>query len=790
MCALKKNDIRITGKLEVIPRKQMKSAAEDENTSFEREVQEMKRWMGKPRFKDVTRLYSAAQVVQQRGTIENDYPIARKASEEFYNRFRELFSKREQITTFGPYSPGQAVMLKRAGIEGIYLGGWATSAKGSTTEDPGPDLASYPLSQVPDDAATLVRALLAADKNQKFMRARMTDKERKSARKYDFRPWIIADADTGHGGESHVRNLIRRFVEVGVSGYHIEDQKPGTKKCGHQGGKVLVPVDEQIKRLNAARFQLDVMMVSGMVVARTDAEAATLLDGRGDERDQPFILGATKTDLPGYKNCYLAILKRFHDKGIKDVNGHLLYKISHLEYEDAYEWFEHEGLMAYIDENIKALKEGKEERITRPLDNVVTKFVETWEVKSGLKTYAEAVAELIGFQIEEGRQHLTAIDEWLNFARTVSHSEARDRARSMGIEAPWDCELSRTPEGYYQVQGGIDYAIEKSLAVAPFADLLWMETKTADLADAKKYADAIHAVYPEKMLAYNLSPSFNWDTTGMSEAEMAAFPKELGELGFVFNFITYGGHQIDGLASEQFANALLEDGMLALARLQRQFRLIDSPYKKPQTFVGGPRADGALMATSGRTATTNAMGKGSTQYQHLVQTEVPPKLLEGWIELWTKHYQIGENLRVELRPHIAGSDLLELNVLNESNNKIASVVYAYIQDLRGRNILSVRDQNTFSETFRKKRLMTLIHLFLIHRYKSDSVHYMNPTEDNKKQTKGMKAFKIYYEVNTEIGDIIVAGVSSGRVKKLLNPDQIELKELIFKRPKEKGSMGV
>ena len=790
MCALKKNDIRITGKLEVIPRKQMKSAAEDENTSFEREVQEMKRWMGKPRFKDITRLYSAAQVVQQRGTIENDYPIARKASEEFYNRFRELFSKREQITTFGPYSPGQAVMLKRAGIEGIYLGGWATSAKGSTTEDPGPDLASYPLSQVPDDAATLVRALLAADKNQKFMRARMTDKERKSARKYDFRPWIIADADTGHGGESHVRNLIRRFVEVGVSGYHIEDQKPGTKKCGHQGGKVLVPVDEQIKRLNAARFQLDVMMVSGMVVARTDAEAATLLDGRGDERDHPFILGATKTDLPGYKNCYLAILKRFHDKGIKDVNGHLLYKISHLEYEDAYEWFEQEGLMAYIDENIKALKEGKEERITRPLDNVVTKFVETWEVKSGLKTYAEAVAELIGFQIEEGRQHLTAIDEWLNFARTVSHSEARDRARSMGIEAPWDCELSRTPEGYYQVQGGIDYAIEKSLAVAPFADLLWMETKTADLADAKKYADAIHAVYPEKMLAYNLSPSFNWDTTGMSEDEMAAFPTELGKLGFVFNFITYGGHQIDGLASEQFANALLEDGMLALARLQRQFRLIDSPYKKPQTFVGGPRADGALMATSGRTATTNAMGKGSTQYQHLVQTEVPPKLLEGWIELWTKHYQIGENLRVELRPHIAGSDLLELNVLNESNNKIASVVYAYIQDLRGRNILSVRDQNTFSETFRKKRLMTLIHLFLIHRYKSDSVHYMNPTEDNKKQTKGMKAFKIYYEVNTEIGDIIVAGVSSGRVKKLLNPDQIELKELIFKRPKEKGSMGV
>ena len=785
MRAINKSDTSASEKLDFIPHRQIQSEAEDEVVSFEREVQEMKRWFGKPRFKDITRLYSAAQVVQQRGTIENDYPIARKASEEFYKRLRELFSKREQITSFGPYSPGQAVMMKRTGIEGIYLGGWATSAKGSTTEDPGPDLASYPLSQVPDEAATLVRALLAADKNQKFMRSRMTDQERKSARKYDFRPWIIADADTGHGGESHVRNLIRRFVEAGVSGYHIEDQKPGTKKCGHQGGKVLVPVDEQIKRLNAARFQLDLMMVPGIIVARTDAEAATLLDGRGDERDHPFILGATKTDLPGYKNCYLALLKRFYDKGIKDVNGHLLYKISNSEYEEAYEWFEQEGLLAYMDENIKSVKGGMAGRITNLLDKVVTKFVDTWEVKSGLKTYAEAVAELMEFQIEEGRQHQMTIDEWLHFAKTVSHSEARDQARSMGIEASWDCELSRTPEGFYQVQGGIDYAIEKSLAVAPFAEMLWMETKTADLADAKTFADAIHAVYPEKMLAYNLSPSFNWDTTGMSEDEMADFPKELGKLGFVFNFITYGGHQIDGLASEQFASALLEDGMLALARLQRQFRLVDSPYQNPQTHAGGPRADGALMATSGRTATTKAMGKGSTQYQHSVQTEVPPRLLEGWVELWSKHYKIAGSLRVELRPHIAGSDLLELNILDESNTKIANAVFASIHDLRGKNLLSIRDQNTFSETFRKKRLMTLIHLFLFHRYKSDSVHYVNPTADNEKQANGMKALGIYNDVNTEIGDIIVAGVNSERVKELLSPNHVELEELISKKPTRK-----
>jgi isocitrate lyase len=529
------------------------------------------------------------------------------------------------------------------------------------------------------------------------------------------------------------------------------------------------------------------MKVPGIIVARTDAEAATLLDGRGDERDHPFILGATKTDLPGYKNCYLAILKRFHDQGIRDVNGHLLYKISDFEYREAFDWFEQVGLMAQIDESIRALREGRERRISKPLDDAATKFVETWEAKSGLKTYGEAVADLMEFQIEEGRRHEMTVDEWLAFAKTASFHEAQQKAKSMGIDASWDCELSRTPEGYYQVKGGMEYAIAKSLAVAPFADLLWMETATADLADAREFAEAIHAAYPDKLLAYNLSPSFNWDTTGMSESEMRDFPRELGKLGFVFNFITYGGHQIDGMAAEEFSRALREDGMLALARLQRQLRLLDSPYKTPQTYVGGPRVDGALMATSGRTATTKAMGKGSTQYQHLVQTEVPPKLLEGWIELWSKHYRIGEMLRVELRPHRAGSDLLELNLVNESNEKIADVVFASIQDLRGKNILSIRDQNTFKEVYRTRRLMTLLHLFLFHRYKSQSVHYVNPTADNEKQTKGMQALGIYEDVNTEIGDIIVAGVNTERVKELLKPNQAELKTLISKSSKRRES---
>ena len=181
-------------------------------STFSEEVKITRDWFASPRFEGILRLYTADQVVEQRGTIPVDYTIARDAAVAFHGRLREMFSAGKSITTFGPYSPSQAVAIKRVGIEGIYLGGWATSSKGSGNEDPGPDLASYPLSQVPDEAAPLVRALLAADRNQYFLRLRMSEEERSQIPEIDYRPFIIADADTGHGGDAHVRNLIRRFV--------------------------------------------------------------------------------------------------------------------------------------------------------------------------------------------------------------------------------------------------------------------------------------------------------------------------------------------------------------------------------------------------------------------------------------------------------------------------------------------------------------------------------------------------------------------------------------------------
>ncbi|MBW8711428.1 MAG: isocitrate lyase family protein, partial [Mycobacterium sp.] len=437
-------------------------------------------------------------------------------------------------------------------------------------------------------------------------------------------PFIIADADTGHGGDAHVRNLIRRFVEVGVPGYHIEDQKPGVKKCGHQGGKVLVSENEQILRLNAARFQLDVMGVPGIIVARTDAEAANLLDGCADERDQPFILGVTNLEVPSYKAVFLAVHRKLHQAGFDEVRGHLMFAVSDAEYAAADRWLERKGLLSAINEGIASFKKTPDGSVDNMLDKVVQRVLDAWQGEADLKTYRRAVAEAIALRTSQGESVEMTADQWLAFAKRASWFAAREKAKSMEITVRWDCELAKTPEGYYQVQGGLEYAIAKSLAAAPFADILWMETATANLEEAKAFSDAIHAEFPEKMLAYNLSPSFNWDTTGMTDEQMKRFPEELGKLGAVFNFITYGGHQIDGLAAEDFATALRQDGMLSLARLQRKFRLLESPYRTPQTLVGGPRLDAALMAASGRTATTKSMGKGSTQHQHLVQTELPP----------------------------------------------------------------------------------------------------------------------------------------------------------------------
>nr|WP_255399191.1 isocitrate lyase [Mycobacterium sp. E1319] len=518
----------------------------------------------------------------------------------------------------------------------------------------------------------------------------------------------------------------------------------------------------------------------GIIVARTDAEAANLIDSRADERDQPFLLGATNLTIPSYKSCFLALVRRFYELGVKELNGHLLYALAESEYGIANAWLERQGILALVDDAVGTWRDNGQTGVDDLFDQVESRFVAAWEDDAGLMTYGEAVAEVLAAEDSDDEPAALTPDEWRQFAARASLYAAREKAKELGVDPPWDPELSKTPEGYYQIRGGIPYAIAKSLAAAPFADILWMETKTADLADARQFADAIHAEFPDQMLAYNLSPSFNWDTTGMTDDEMKRFPEELGKMGFVFNFITYGGHQIDGVAAEEFATSLQQDGMLALARLQRKMRLVESPYRTPQTLVGGPRSDAALAASSGRTATTKAMGKGSTQHQHLAQIEVPKKLLEEWLALWSDNYHLGEKLRVQLRPRRAGSDVLELGILSEAGDQLANVVVDPIKDRHGRSILQVRDQNTFAEKLRQKRLMTLIHLWLVHRFKADAVYYVTPTEDNLYQTEKMKSHGIFSEVYQEVGEIIVAEVNKPRIAELLAPDRVALRKLITK----------
>ncbi|MFT5640365.1 MAG: isocitrate lyase [Cyclobacteriaceae bacterium] len=751
-----------------------------ESHNIKTRISNMETYFKAERFSGIKRLYSPRQVVEQQGTIETDYIVARKNAVTFFNRMQHLYKQKKQMTTFGPYTPSQAVMMKRAGIEGIYLGGWATSAKGSADEDPGADLASYPLSQVPNEAAGIVRALMAADRNQHFQRMKMSEDERATSKCFDFSPFIIADADTGHGGDAHVRNLIRRFVEAGVTGYHIEDQKPGTKKCGHQGGKVLVSSDEQIKRINTARLQLDIMGVTGIIVARTDAEAASLIENISDERDQPFVLGATNLHVPSYKNAFLAFQEYLFEIGVHQMRSHELYQLAAEHKQEAKSWLLKTPLIASIHELKNELISDNASRFEPAYDEILADFVKHWEADAGVMTFRCAVANLIEEYKKEGEEFEMCHQQWLQYSENISHRQAKKKADELGVNVKWNCELARTPEGYYQVKGGIQFAISKSLAVAPFSDLLWMETKTADLEDARKFAEAIHEEYPDKMLAYNLSPSFNWDTTGMTEEEMTKFPEELGKLGFVFNFITYGGHQIDGLASDEFAHSLQEEGMLALARVQRQLRLLDSPYKTPQSHVGGPRLDSALAASSGRTATTKAMGKGSTQFQHLKQTELPTSLLDEWIANWSEFYDIQETIKVTLKPHKPGASVMELSLL-ENDEVIANMIFTSLTDRMNRQILSIRDQNTSRDRFKRKRLMTLIHLFVINRYQSDIVHYLTPNAENMHQCEGMKNMLIYSNYSTDVGHIITADVNLDNVRTYVNIEA-KIKELIKREP--------
>jgi isocitrate lyase len=398
-------------------------------------------WDTAPRWEGIERPYTAEEVVRLRGKIRDSYAFSTAAAE----RLWDLVTTEDYVATLGCLTGNQAVECVKAGLKAIYLSGWQVAADANLAGETYPDQSLYPANSVPAVVRRITNALQRADQ--------IAWAEGRDA---DFLAPIVADAEAGFGGPLNAFELMTEMVESGAAGVHFEDQLSSEKKCGHLGGKVLIPTAQFLRTLTAARLAADVLGVPTLLIARTDALAATLLTSDVDERDQRFTTG------------------------------------------------------------------------------------------------------------------------------------------------------ERTEEGFYRLTNGIDTAIARALAYAPFADMLWCETSTPDLDEARRFAEAVHAEFPGKMLAYNCSPSFNWKKS-LDDADIAAFQKELGGMGYRFQFITLAGFHALNASMFDLAKGYAEDGMTAYVKLQQhEFALEPDGYTaaKHQAEVGTGWFD--------RVSQTIAQGHSST----------------------------------------------------------------------------------------------------------------------------------------------------------------------------------